>query len=1048
MNETLTYRAPLFKNERTTVERVEKFISQDYFKDCNLRGRLYGRSYPVHVKHCDFGFDIVTFHEAVETLSTRGAEVCIGFKFGPTWTTHWFQVDISLPQNCSSETKFVLRFDPLCEALLWSEDGHPIKGLSPDFGRTDLAISISPTLQRFYIEASCSDRSGDGDGNALGPVKMDKLFELKRCELAEYNVTIYDLIIDFELLLEMSKMLPKEGARRYQALFMANDMINCLVASNFSLDAQMECHLQAKKFFRQPNGTSQMTLYAMGNCHIDTAWLWRYRETRRKCARSWSATLRLMKKYKRMKFVVSQAQQLVWLKECYPSLYDDMQDFASDGRFVAVGGAWVEMDGNLPSGESMIRQLLYGQREFKKFCGVFSEIFWLPDTFGYSAQLPQIMQHCGMKYFVTQKMSWSMVNKFPHHSFRWIGIDGTCVVAHFPPNHYVSQITVKECLDSRDNFTDHGRSSIAMMLYGFGDGGGGPNKDMLERAERLTDCDGVPRVQHATPQEFFTELVKDIDNLCSWRGELYLELHNATYTTQARIKKMNRLLESILKDHEFLQSMSLLEFNDGKPLTSHWQRFLLNQFHDVLPGSCIKEVVADAIEIYIILLDKLAADGGKQLKWEGKSCETTPNEWVINSCNWPRILFHNNRFLRLEPFSITHLNELELFKVFLSNGPLVSESGAEFRLQNRYITASIDKMGRITKLLVHCVSEANIIKNFSAVPENSFANQFVIFDDVPLFWDAWDVMDYHMETREVINSDSRAVLVRNTPSEACIRLEFAISAKSSLVQYITMFAHLPYLTFDVTVQWHESHKFLKVEFPTNVHDMDAYYDIQFGHIKRPTHRNTSWDAAKYEVVGHKWMALNEFDRGIALLNDCKYGHSCIGNTMTLSLLRASKIPDNTADMGEHRFSYALYPFIGSMQRPCNDLNLSVMRAAYEFNNPIRFVNGWCAKNKLSSFLQIDGSEGIVIDTVKPAEDDVNTLVIRLFESFGGGVSVKLRINHSRIVSVDLGDGLERTICSLPIENSDCSTQNQCEGFVNLDFRAFEVKTLLLRLFAL
>ncbi|CAG9530731.1 unnamed protein product, partial [Cercopithifilaria johnstoni] len=540
----------------------------------------------------------------------------------------------------------------------------------------------------------------------------------------------------------------------------------------------------------------------------------------------------------------------------------------------------------------MIRQLLYGQREFKKFC----ETFWLPDTFGYSAQLPQIMQHCGMGYFVTQKMSWSIVNKFPHHSFRWVGIDGTYVIAHFPPNHYVSQITVKECLDSRDNFTDHGRSNIAMMLYGFGDGGGGPNKDMLERAERLTDCDGVPRVQHATPQEFFTKLTKDVDNLCIWKGELYLELHNATYTTQARIKKMNRLLESILKDHEFLQSMSLLEFNDGKPLTSQWQRFLLNQFHDVLPGSCIKEVVADAVEIYIILLDELAVDGGKRLKWEGESHETTPNEWVINSCNWPRILFHNNRLLRLEPFSIMRLNEVELFKTSLSNKPLVSKYDTEFRMQNRYITASIDKMGRITKLLVHCLSEASSVKEyFSSIPENNFANQFVIFDDVPLFWDAWDVMDYHMETKEVINSDSQAVLLRNTPLEACICVKFAISEKSSLMQYISIYAHLPYLIFDVTVQWYESHKFLKVEFPTNVHDMDAFYDIQFGHVKRPTHRNTSWDAAKYEVVGHKWMALSEFDRGIALLNDCKYGHSCTGNTMTLSLLRASKIPDDTAD---------------------------------------------------------------------------------------------------------------------------------------------------------
>ncbi|OZC06934.1 glycosyl hydrolase family 38 protein [Onchocerca flexuosa] len=834
MNETNAYKAALFKNERTTVERVEKFISEHYFKDCNLRGRLYGRSYPVYVKHCDFGSDIVTFQEAVEALSIRGAEVDIGFKFGPTWTTHWFEIGINLPEDCQSEKKIVLRVDPDCEALLWSVDGRPIKGLSPDFGRTDLAISHSPAVQKFYVEASCSDRGGDGDGNAIGPVKMDKLFELRRCELVEYNATIYDLIVDFELLLEMSKMLPKEGARRYQALYTANDMI-----------------------------------------------------------------------------------------------------------------------------------------------------------------------------------------------------------------------TVKECLDSRDNFTDHGRSNIAMMLYGFGDGGGGPNKDMLERAERLADCDGVPRVQHATPQEFFTELVKDVDNLHSWKGELYLELHNATYTTQARIKKMNRLLEGVLKDHEFLQSISLLEFNEGKPLTSQWQSFLLNQFHDVLPGSCIKEVVTDAIEIFDNLLDELTVDGGKQLKWKGENHKTTSNEWVINCCNWPRILFYNNRLLCLEPFSIMRLNELKLFKLSLSNKPLGLGDGEGFILENRYITASIDKMGRITNLLVHRVTEASIVKKiFLAVPENNFANQFVIFDDVPLFWDAWDVMDYHLETRQVINSNSEAILIKNTPLEACICVKFAISEKSSLMQYITIFAHLPYLVFDVTVQWHESHKFLKVEFPVNVQDMDAYYDIQFGHVKRPTHRNTSWDAAKYEVVGHKWMALTEFDRGIALLNDCKYGHSCAGNIMTLSLLRASKIPDDTADMGEHRFSYALYPFIGSMQQPCNNLNLSVMRAAYEFNYPIRFVNGWHAESKLSSFLKIDGSEGIVIDTVKPAEDDVNTLVIRLFESFGGGVHVKLIINHSRIISVDLGDGLERTVCSLPIETNDSSIENQCEGFVSLDFRAFEIKTLLLRLFAL
>ncbi|VDN21575.1 unnamed protein product [Gongylonema pulchrum] len=317
-------------------------------------------------------------------------------------------------------------------------------------------------------------------------------------------------------------------------------------------------------------------------------------------------------------------------------------------------------------------------------------------------------------------------------------------------------------------------------------------------------------------------------------------------------------------------------------------------------------------------------------------------------------------------------------------------------------------------------------------------------------------MDYHLETRQLITAEPKATLLKNSPLESRIRVDFEISEQSSLVQYITLFAHLPYLCFDVIVEWHESHKFLKVEFPVNIVSSEASYEVQFGHVKRPTHKNTSWDAAKlvyflsnfYLMVGHKWMALTEFDRGVALLNNCKYGHSCRGNIMTLSLLRASKSPDDTADLGQHNFSYALYPFTGSMQRPGNDLHLSVMRAAYEFNNPTRFVSGWNAEEKISSFLDVRGSEGIVVDTVKVAEDDKATLVVRLFESFGGSTDVQLVLKHPRIVSVDLSDGLERTHCSLPIETNNASSGSDAGNFVNLHFRAFEIKTLLLRLFGL
>uniref|UniRef100_A0A915BXT3 alpha-mannosidase n=1 Tax=Parascaris univalens TaxID=6257 RepID=A0A915BXT3_PARUN len=1050
-----SYKAPLFKDERAIVERVEKFISEHYFLDCNLRGRLFGASIPVKLKHYDFGREMVSFKRAVEELSKRGMAVEVGFIFGPTWSTHWFQVDIEIPKGWDKKES-VLRLDVGCEALIWGLDGRPIEGLSPDFGRTIINIPSVPSVQRIFVEASANNRNGDGDGDQIRPTKLDKQFRIHLAELREYNTLVNELLIDFELMLEISKFLPKDASRHYEALYIANDMINRLITSDFSFDSQNECHNRAMKFFRQPNAASQMTLYAIGNCHIDTAWLWRYEETKRKCARSWASALSLMENYATMTFAISQAQQLVWLREQYPTLYEDMQDRALDGKLVGVGGSWVEMDGNMPNGESMIRQMLYGQKEFKKMFGNYSNVFWLPDTFGYSAQLPQIMKHCGMCYFVTQKMSWSLINQFPHHSFRWMGIDGTRVLTHFPPHHYVSQITVKECLESVQKFTDRGRSNIAMMLYGHGDGGGGPDESMLKRAQRLMNCDGIPKILHATPDEFFAEVLeKNANNLCEWRGELYLELHNASYTTQSAIKKMNRLIEGLLRDHEFLQAMERIEVGGGRSLSDEWKMLLLNQFHDVLPGTSIKEVVEDAMDIYRRLVDILTVDNGNGLKMissEKMEKETqSPNKWMVNSCGWSRTFFCNNRLLRLPAFSITPMNELKSLKIALGKQSIATEDDDGFILQNRYLIAKLNKHGQLTNVIVIGSEEdidGDMKDTFVVISCGELANQFVIFDDVPLYWDAWDVMDYHLETRKPLTKAcTSATLVENSVVYARIRFEVKISDDSTLVQFVSLRADLPYITFDTTVEWKESHKFLKVEFPVNINSAEASYDIQYGFVNRPTHRNTSWDAAKYEVCAHKWMALCEYNRGAALLNDCKYGHSCDGNVMRISLLRSSKSPDDTADMGQHKFAYAFYPFVGSMQRPANDTKMSVMRAAFEFNNTIRYVEGWRIERSIAETFTITGSEGVVIDTIKPSEDDVNALIVRLFECFGGGARIRLYLRHARIISVDLADGLERSVANIPIESMSSSDEGPTDSIV-LDFRAFEVKTLLIRLFAM
>uniref|UniRef100_A0A0N5ATD1 alpha-mannosidase n=1 Tax=Syphacia muris TaxID=451379 RepID=A0A0N5ATD1_9BILA len=1037
------YNAPLFNNERTTFERVEKFISKDYFTDCNLFGRLYGQRLPVELKYYCTGQTPLKYSSAVQLLTTQGGCGKIGLQFGPTWSTCWFQIDITVPD----EWKFkdvVFRFDAQCEALVWNTSGRPIIGLSSDVGRTDLKLPKDVSVQRYYVEAVGSGRNGDGNNGMINPVNMDKKFELKMAEIRVRCNSTYELYMDFEILLEMARLLPEKSERRYEALYLANDLINELIRGNFTKDVIEQCHFKASKFIEKPNGSTQFHLYAIGNCHIDTAWLWRYEETRRKCARSWANVVSLMNDNCEMTFAISQAQQLSWLRQDYPLLFEEIQDLCAEGRISAVGGSWVEFDGNMPSGESLIRQLLYGQKEFNAMFGKYSQILWLPDTFGFPAQLPQIMKHCGVRFFLTQKLSWSLVNKFPHNTFLWRGLDGAEVLAHFPPHSYVAQVTVKECLESAANFSEYGRSNVAAILYGHGDGGGGPDQNMLERIKRLKNCDGVPCIVNASPEELFEKLECDLPNLCSWNGELYLELHNGTYTTQSRIKKMNRLLETILRDHEFLQSLQLLECGCGRALSDEWKLLLLNQFHDVLPGTCISAVVDDALSIYNDLLKQLTEDDNT-LKFTNAYDEEVPdNEWIVNSLNWDRVIVHNNMLLHVPPLCIWPLRELDVLPLN-SNKQIVQfiEASGIYVFTNEFFTAHVNKMGQIVSYVVKCTSEDGCCGNgFEAVSETSVANCFVVFDDVPLYWDAWDVMDYHLETRMVVDKVYSTKILENSPLIARIQVKLSFG-KSCIKQEIICRFDLPYLTFHTFVDWQESHKFLKVEFPVNVNSSEAFYDTQYGYVKRSTHQNTSWDSAKFEVCAHKWMALSEYNRGVAVINNCKYGHSCDKHVMRLSLLRASKAPDENADIGTHEFSYAFFPFTGAFQNPLDTPHLSIIRAAYDFNIPVRFVRSW-SHTKVSDTFSIIGSDGIIIDAMKPCEDDLNAIAIRLFESFGGGCQVRLQLKHGRVISVDLADGLERAIQNLPIEPPIAGISDS--DSVLLNFRAFELKTIIIHLF--
>nr|CAB3263608.1 alpha-mannosidase 2C1 [Phallusia mammillata] len=974
------------KHRRSTLERIEKFISQHYFTDVNLYGRIYKSKKTVDaILH--YGPTDRNAHPAVFKQTDSFTPAKTGQSFGTTFSTHWFILDLHLNEQCLGE-KICLIWDSGCEALLW-KDQKPVfsfssmndNGLHKTYTVTENLQSEEMTKQRYFVEMACNRELGEGKDGMIKPPDMKKSFTLQKVELAVVNKEAYEVYVDLSVLYDITKSLADDCQRGLDALYTGNEIINLLVSANFSADAYQAAHIRAKQFFSQTNAPSQHVVHAIGHCHIDSAWLWPYAETVRKCARSWISTLCLMKKYPDFKFACSQAQQFDWVKQNYPQIFVEMKEFAQKNQFLPVGGTWVEMDGNLPSGESMVQQFFYGQKFFRKEFGMTCSEFWLPDTFGYSANLPQIMKEAEIKRFVTQKISWSLVNKFPHHTFYWEGIDGTKQLSHFPPGEsYGMSGTAKELLHTMNNHADKGRSDTSMFLFGYGDGGGGPTEPMLERLSRMADCASLPRVKLSSPTDFFTEVEQNAKQLCTWVGELFLELHNGTYTSLANIKKQNRKCECLLHDVEIVSTMAL-----GKPefiypsstLERIWKLLLLNQFHDVLPGTSIEMVNKDALEYYTDVRNT-----GQEMLQKAIDAilQTNSNQksFAINTLSWPRkeIVEIENKLVAVSTPSVGYAQINDKVEVINYVKIAIQENG-DIELGNGLLQCTIDKFGRISSLKIY---DKNQSVSDECVAEGCYANQFVMFDDVPLYWDAWDVMDYHLETRTpIIKVTDAPHIVQSNQLRAACKFTVAISDISSLTQVISLDADSPVLKFCTKVDWHESHKFLKVEFPWNIRSPKGTYEIQFGHIERPTHQNTSWESAKYEVWAHKWCDMSQHNLGVAILNDCKYGCSAFSNVMRLSLLRSPKAPDGNADMGEHSFTYAIMPHKGTFQ------DAGVIQQAYQLNYPLHVIKELASNDGDLSFVKIS-SKAVVMEALRKSEFHSDSLVIRLYEAYGGSAN--------------------------------------------------------------
>lgn len=1024
--------------------RCELFLDSEYMPEAAVHRLLYS-----HRDAAAVGLEVwsVPVDEPgdplppafVDAIKQAYRPAQVGDTFGPSWSTHWFRVSVRIPGGADWRGRRVLlRWEAGCEAMVWSAGGVPLQGLSEqDRSEHVLTEAAEPGAETLlYIELACNAMFGNGP-HLIGPPDAARTFRLATAEIAVRDEGVLRFLRDMHDVVDLARSLPRDSARAEEALHAANAAVNAFQAGGGVGAAQAP--LDA--FLQQPGAPGRFRISAIGHCHIDTAWLWRFRETRRKAARSWASQLRLLERFPAFHFACPQMLQLEWVRQDYPALFAQVRAAAAGGRFIPIGGAWVEMDGNMPSGESFVRQLLYGQRFMRAHFGTTSRVFWLPDSFGYHAQLPQIMALAGMPYFLTQKISWNNIDRFPHSSFHWEGLDGTRVLAHFPPaDTYTSGAGVGDLRKTEAGCRDLGRTREAMLVFGHGDGGGGPTAAMLARLERLRDTDGLPRIRQEDPVAFFERLAQR-PGLLAWRGELYLEFHRGALTSQAKSKFYNRRCEGLLREAELVAT--LLRVCRGPhaagpaypaaELEALWKQVLLNQFHDVLPGSSIEAVYHDTSRAYQdveLQASRIREQAMRALFGIGTPHSTAAADSTAASDSSAIVFLNTVPFARsdvvLVPFDpdphspqpgvlavegVPGLAMAHMDAVRCAAPPPVSVArlAGEFVLENAFCRVHVSDCGQITQML----DKRHARQVFSAP-----ANALWLYDDQPNAWDAWDVEAFYRETGRCLDAAGTVEVGMQGPVLASLVRTVRISAASSLTQIISLSCLGAQVEFYCSIDWFEQHKLLRVLFPVNVAADQASYECPFGQVARPTHANTSWDAARFEACGHRYVDLSEPGYGVALLNDSKYGHSVHGSVMGMSLLRAPKSPDATADMSRHIVRWAVFPHKGTAEQAC------VVGEAYKFNSPLRWASAprasydpaWLGCPLLAfAGADADADPPLVIDTVKMAEDSA-AVILRCYEPRGARGSARLQphplLQVSSLAVCDLLEADAPHLCAL------------------------------------
>ena len=933
----------------------------------------------------------------------------IGERFGPVWATFWFRLTATVPSEWAG-AQVDLIWMTGNESLLWL-DGRAAQGLVDGSGHMRPVAALVDRATggervEAQIELACNWQPGEP--------RIKRPFGepvLTRAEFARFDPDAWRLLHDFRVLQELEAEAEKglDPAWAGELLSELNRFCNVWDADDRETWPAAGAILE--QLLQRRNGTSAHQVFAIGHGHLDTAWLWPLAETYRKCERTFSTQLALMRSYPEHRFASSTAQHYAWVKERNPELYARIVEQVREGRWLTVGGTWIEPDCNIPSGESLVRQFLHGQRFFESELGGRCAEFWNPDAFGYANQLPQLMRGAGITRFLTQKLAWNRFTQPPYHSFMWEGLDGSRVLTHFPPiDMGEPKVTAAELRAGVATFSDHDRSPRTLMMFGHGDGGGGPIPEMLETLRRVGDLQGVPRTELATSEEFFEALEQDAAELPVVVGELYLELHRGTYTSQGAIKRANRRCEALLHDAEFLAAAATRLAARPYPrneLEGLWKRLLLNQFHDILPGCSIAEVNAEAVADLGGVerdADRLRIEAAAALVARDGDSEVPLNTIGAGRAEVSEAPDGSLAFVEAPPFGFG--------RPATTPDPIrVEEYDDGFVLVNGRLLVRLARDGTVTTIALRTDGREAL---------SAPGNRFELYDDRPLRYDAWDIDPFALETGRPTSGATRAHVSRSEPLRAEVTFAHEIGRESRLVQKVRLDAGAGRLDFDTEVDWHERHRLLKVAFPLRVRAERASYETAFGHAERPTHYSTTAELARYEVPAHRWADLSEHGFGVALLNDCKYGYSAYGDTLRLSLLRAPTEPDPEADQGRHRFTYALYPHRGGWREG------GVVAEAQRLNSPLLWVSGHAEPDSLAS---VD-DPNVVLDTIKRAEDGP-ALVLRLYETHGARGVARVR----------LGLPFERASFANLLE--DAGEQATVEaGEIVVPYSPYEVLTLL------